>query len=109
MAAALLVAAAIAGALFAGCGSGGDARESDRAIAAAKVVYAHAVKRGENLDRGPCIAEHLPGLDDWVVDIAHDPCQPVDDLPVNQCARYRAGEAHHFVELTPGGQLIRTG
>ena len=82
---------------------------SDRthAIAAAKHAYARAVKRGDDLARGPCIAERLPGLDDWVVDIAHDPRQPGDDLPQNQCARFRAGEAHRFVELTPGGRVIR--
>jgi hypothetical protein len=59
------------------------------------------------MSKGPCLAEQLPGLPDWVVDVAHDPRQPVDDQPANQCARYRNGQAHHFVELDPGGKLIR--
>jgi hypothetical protein len=42
------------------------------------------------------------------VDIAHDPRQDVDDDPANQCQRYREGEASHFVELDPSGELIRT-
>jgi hypothetical protein len=42
-----------------------------------------------------------------VADIAHDPRQAIDDAPENQCQRYRSGEAHHFVELAPDGQLIR--
>ena len=42
-----------------------------------------------------------------MVDIAHDPRQDVDDDPANQCQRFRDGEASHFVELTPEGELIR--
>jgi hypothetical protein len=96
-------------ALLIGCGSSTSSSTADRAhaIAAAKRAYALAVRRGETLARGPCIADRLPGLSDWVADVAHDPRRPVDALPANQCARYRAGEAHHFVELTPGGRVIR--
>lgn len=36
-----------------------------------------------------------------------DPREDVDDDPANQCQRYRSGEADHFVELTPDGELIR--
>ena len=70
-------------------------------------AYRQAKAAGENLSRGPCIAERLPGLDDWVADVAHSPRKPVDNKPANQCARFRSGQAHHFVELTPVGQLIR--
>ena len=70
-------------------------------------AYHEAKVSGVNLARGPCIAEQLPDMPDWVVDIAHDPRQPVDDDPANQCARFRAGEAHHFVELSPDGDLLR--
>ena len=62
---------------------------------------------GQDLSRGPCISESLPGLPDWVADIAHEPRQPVDDQPQNQCQRYRSGQAHHFVALTALGGLIR--
>lgn len=70
-------------------------------------AYHDAKAKGTDLDRGPCIAEELPGLPDWVADVAHEPRQPVDDDPANQCQRFRNGEAHHFVELDPSGQLIR--
>jgi hypothetical protein len=91
------------------CGSSSSSTTADRAhaIAAAKRAYASAKRRGESLAHGPCIAERLPGLGDWVADIAHDPRQPADDLPRNQCARFRAGQAHHFVELAPDGRVIR--
>lgn len=71
----------------------------------AKFLYAGQAKR--DLSNGPCLSESLPGLSDWAVDIAHDPRQAVDDQPANQCQSYRDGETHHFVELTPDGQLIR--
>jgi hypothetical protein len=92
-----------------GCGGGGGPSQTDRdkAVTEAMQAYHEEKAMGIDLDRGPCIAEQLPGMPDWVVDIAHEPRQPVDDDPANQCARYRAGEAHHFVELDPHGDLIR--
>jgi hypothetical protein len=98
----LLAAATVA----AGCGGDGD-DERARAIDAAGGAYAEAVDAGTDLEPGPCIAERLDGLEDWVVDIAHDPRQPTDDEPANQCSRFREGEATHFVELDPDGKLIR--
>jgi hypothetical protein len=91
----------------AGCGGGTDAsqEDKDKAITAAKFLYAGQAKR--DLSSGPCLSESLPGLSDWAVDIAHDPRQPVDDQPANQCQSYLNGDTHHFVELTPAGQLIR--
>jgi hypothetical protein len=65
------------------------------------------VKKGTPLDDGPCIAERLPGLPDWVADVAHDPRTDADDDPANQCSRYRDGDASHFVELSPDGAVIR--
>jgi hypothetical protein len=103
-----LVAIALVGAAFiAGCGGGSSASDADKdkAIAAAKFLYAGKVK--EDLSSGPCLSEGLPGVSDWAVDIAHDPRQAVDDQPANECASFRDGETHHFVELTPDGQLIR--
>jgi hypothetical protein len=96
-------------ALLGGCGgdSGTGPSDQDRAVAEAQRAYDEAKSGGRDLDRGPCIAERLPGLPDWVADIAHDPRQSVDDDPANQCKRFRDGEAHHFVELDPSGNLIR--
>ena len=104
------VAIAVAAAAFALGGCGGDDAsqgDTDQAVAAAMKAYDKARASGAQLEAGPCIAERLPGLDDWVADIAHDPRTSVDDEPSNQCRRYREGDAHHFVELTPEGALIR--
>lgn len=76
------------------------------AITAAKASYEKARLEGRDLSSGPCIADPLP-VPNWVADIAHDPRQPVDDDPANQCSTYRSGEAEHFVELDPEGNLIR--
>jgi D-aminopeptidase len=92
--------------LTAGCGGPSDSQK-DKAVAAAKTAYAKAKRAGTHLADGPCLAEKLPGLTDWVVDVAHDPRQKVDDEPANQCARYESGAAHHFVEIDPNGKLIR--
>jgi hypothetical protein len=104
----LIVAIASVALVVPGCG-GDDVSEEerDRAIAAAKQAYEDAVSRGKDLDVGPCIAEELRGLADWVADVAHDPREDIDDEPENQCQRYREGDATHFVELTPEGELIR--
>lgn len=84
-------------------------QQSDVEIAKlnAKKIYETRVMLNpdEDLSDGPCIAEEL--MDDWVVDIAHNPRQAVDDLPENQCQNYRNGTANHFVELDPSGNIIR--
>jgi hypothetical protein len=105
--AAIAVAAALAALSLTACGSASGGSDTNAAIAAAKHAYAKAKASGEHLAAGPCIAERLPALGDWVVDLAHAPRRPVDNEPANQCRRFRAGAAHHFVELTPGGKLIR--
>jgi hypothetical protein len=88
------------------CGGNGDGYERERsvAVAAARAAYAQARSEGVEMASGPCLGTVAP---DWVVDVAHDPRQPVDDDPANQCVAYRSGEAHHFVELDPEGNLIR--
>jgi hypothetical protein len=93
----------------AGCGDDDDSSDGERqqAITQAQEAYDRARTSGVNLADGPCIAESLTDLPDWVVDIAHDPREDVDDDPANQCRRYQEGEASHFVELTPEGELIK--
>ena len=81
---------------------------SQKAVDEAQAAFRQVQAGGEDLSAGPCISESLPGLPDWVADVAHDPRQPVDDDPANQCQRYRDGQAHHFVELAPDGRLIRS-
>ncbi|MGE5858082.1 MAG: hypothetical protein ACM31K_06345 [Solirubrobacterales bacterium] len=95
---------------LAGCGGGGtqgNPSGREKAVDEAQAAFRQAKATGQDLSAGPCLAESLPGLSDWVADIAHDPRQPVDDDPANQCGRYRDSQAHHFVELGPDGQLIR--
>ena len=90
--------------LAAGCGGGADDGERERAIAAAHLAYEEAIAQGRDLADGPCLGVVL---ENWVADIAHDPRQEIDDRPENQCEAYRSGEAEHFVELDPEGELIR--
>ena len=95
--------------LLPACAATGEAEEEGvkgTAITAAKASYEKARLEGRDLSSGPCIADPLP-IPNWVADIAHDPRQPVDDDPANQCSKYRSGEAEHFVELDPDGNLIR--
>jgi hypothetical protein len=90
--------------LAAGCGGDDTDGERERAIAAAQTAYEEAAAEGRDFTHGPCLGLVL---ENWVADVAHDPRQEVDDLPENQCEAYRSGEAEHFVELDPEGELIR--
>jgi hypothetical protein len=90
--------------LAAGCGGDDDAGEREQAIAAAHLAYEEAIAEGRDLADGPCLGVVL---DNWVADVAHSPREEVDDRPENQCEAYRSGEAEHFVELDPEGELIR--
>jgi hypothetical protein len=97
--------------IMAGCGGSESEQVSpsdrDRAVDQAQAAYDEFAGSVADLSIGPCISESLPGLPDWVVDIAHDPRQSIDDAPENQCQRYRDGEAEHFVELDKDGTLIK--
>jgi len=46
----------------------------------------------------------MPG---WVLDLVHNPRQPIDDLPENQCNSFVEGRSKHFVELDIEGDLIK--
>jgi hypothetical protein len=109
-----LLALLVVGILLVACGDDSDDAEpselpedteAERAIDLARDAYAEAVAAGVDLSDGPCIAEELmPG---WVADIAHDPRQEIDNDPANQCQNFLSGEAQHFVELDPEGNLIQ--
>jgi len=64
---------------------------------------------GKDLSNGPCLSDDNPKWDikDWVCDVAHDPREPVDNLPENQCVAYRRGDMHHFVEVDPDCNFIK--
>lgn len=71
----------------------------------AQKIYQEKIKQGADLSNGPCLSDAI--FPDWVADIAHDPRLPVDDESQNQCPSFRAGRAHHFIELDPKGQVIQ--
>lgn len=72
-------------------------------LAKARLRYNQAIFQKQDLSSGPCLGKIA---DDWVLDVAHLPRQDVDNDPANQCAEYRSGKAHHFVEVTPQGEII---
>ncbi len=76
----------------------------DEAFKNALNLYAKKKQEGIDFTNGPCLGIIAP---DWVLDIAHNPRQSVDDKPENQCADFREGRAHHFIELDPDGKLIQ--
>lgn len=79
--------------------------EIDSAVNKAKHIFSEDKARGRDFSNGPCLSDAL--LPNWVIDIAHNPRLPIDDLPENQCPSYREGRSQHFVELDPEGNLIR--
>ncbi|MGA7670657.1 MAG: hypothetical protein WBW04_09565 [Nitrolancea sp.] len=93
--------------LLTACGGSSSSGDRQQAIAAAQQVYQQSKAQGTDFSSGPCIAEQLPTLPDWSVDVAHNPRKPIDDQPSNQCQDYRQGKTRHFVELDPDGNLIR--
>ncbi|RJR31417.1 hypothetical protein C4569_02220 [Candidatus Parcubacteria bacterium] len=59
----------------------------------------------EEFSKGPCLSGSI--VNDWVCDVAHNPRQNNDDEQQNQCAEFRQGKAHHFIEVTPDCQFIK--
>ena len=79
--------------------------ERDLAISKARELFEQKRAEGMDFSNGPCLADEI--IPDWAVDVAHNPRQPVDNRPENQCSSFREGRVHHFVELDPQGNLIR--
>ena len=77
----------------------------DEVLKNALNLYIAKKQQGIDFTDGPCLGKIA---DDWVLDIAHNPRQPVDDRAQNQCADLREGNAHHFIELDESGDLIRS-
>lgn len=61
-----------------------------------------------DLSDGPCLANPIVTMPDWVCDVAHLPRTAADDDAANQCAAYREGTAKHFVEIDVNCSVIRT-
>ena len=75
------------------------------AKARAKEFYSSLLAQGEDLANGPCLTDNL--TTGWVADLVHNPRQPVDDKPENQCPSYVNGHAQHFIELDLNGNFVR--
>lgn len=82
----------------------GEQAKKDLAVAQCQTLWQQKFSMGEDLSSGPCLADVI--TTDWSCDIAHSPRTAVDDQSANQCAAYRGGETHHFVELDLSGKLI---
>lgn len=67
-------------------------------------LFIQKKQEGVDMTSGPCLGSVG---DDWVLDIAHNPRVPEDDKPQNQCADFKSGKVHHFIEFDPDGKLIR--
>lgn len=74
-------------------------------ITQAQTIYNTKKEQGLDLSSGPCLTDQLIG--GWVVDVAHQPRQAIDDLPENLCPSYVAGDPVQMIELDLDGNLIR--
>lgn len=83
----------------------GHKNKLDVAINQAKYLYSQRKEKGEDFSKGPCLTNAL--MSGWVLDIVHNPRQPIDDLIENQCSAYTTGQAKHFVELDTNGNLVK--
>src|SRR5574343_1180912 len=79
--------------------------DKDKAILLANEIYTQEKAKGIDLSSGPCIANPIPQMPDWVIDIAHNPRQAIDNLAENQCSVFREGKASHFIELDLQGKV----
>ncbi|VVB54124.1 Uncharacterised protein [uncultured archaeon] len=100
--------AVLIGVAAAGCIGQQTENEQNNATKTCINYCKHILTSSANLTNGPCILDPIEEYPDWVCDVAHNPRQPVDNLPENQCNAYSEGTAHRFIEVTPDCALIRT-
>lgn len=82
--------------------------DKNKAINACKKECNSFLSQSKDLSNGPCILNPIDDAPDWVCDVAHKPREDIDNKPENQCSAFREGKAHHFVEVSPGCELIQT-
>ena len=83
----------------------GNWTEADTAVNQAKHFFAIRKASGESFTNGPCLSNAL--ITGWVADIVHNPRQPIDDLPQNQCPAFSEGRATHVIEMDLDGNIIK--
>ncbi len=77
------------------------------ATAACVDACKQALAKGQEIGPGPCLLDPIPGLDDWVCDVAHNPRKLLIDNKIeNQCLSYREARSAHFVEVDPECKVI---
>jgi hypothetical protein len=74
-------------------------------VVQAQNIFEKKKEEGWDFLNGPCLSNNLLG--EWVVDVAHNPREAIDDLPENQCTAFITGQVNHFIELDSEGKLIR--
>jgi hypothetical protein len=81
-----------------------DVKNQQDLIQKARLLFDETKNNGADLTAGPCLGKIN---NDWVVDVAHNPRQAIDNLPENQCADYREGKVKHFIELDLNGEVVK--
>ncbi len=95
--------------LFIPSGNPPGVTDENRAKFACELLCKGAVQQDRDLSKGPCLSTEIGDtweLSDWVCDIAHNPREPEDNQPGNQCPEFGV-TATHFVEFTPDCGFIR--
>jgi hypothetical protein len=90
-----------------GCITSEDTGTFEKAAIDACINICNSIKDKQDLSNGPCIGDPIPEHPGWVCDVAHDPREPIDNLPENQCRSYREGRTKHFIEVDPNCNFIR--
>jgi len=86
--------------------------EAQIALQKAEEIFKQVKDAGQDLSKGPCLSNELSGNAAypetvWVLDIAHNPREAIDDFSENQCPAFREGRARNFIELDLNGQVIQ--
>ncbi|MBU1036518.1 hypothetical protein KKF32_00600 [Patescibacteria group bacterium] len=86
--------------------------ERQIALTKAQILFNQAKADDLDMSQGPCLSNELYGNPEypetmWVLDIAHNPRQEIDNLPENQCSAFREGKAKHFIEMDTDGEIIK--
>jgi hypothetical protein len=107
--AAIIMVAVLGIIIFMPMGNPPGVTDENRAKFACELLCKGALQQGRDLSNGPCLSTEIGDvweLSDWVCDIAHDPREPEDNQPGNQCPDFGV-TATHFVEFTPDCRFIR--
>jgi len=80
-----------------------EVEDQQRIIEAAQSLFEAATLNEQDLSSGPCLGT----VENYAVDITHDPRQAVDDEQKNQCQDYIDGKVSNYIELDQNGEVLR--